>query len=219
MKRILLSTAVIIALASPSYAWDARTGGSGPQAIGQDGGSATAQAQRQGQRQTQTQGQHQTATGGAGGQGGRGGNAHATGGTSNVSISGLNSGGGGNAGNGGGGVFLTIPDGRGEAPCGGGIGLGGGGSSAGGGLGGTLWEFSDCKRMRESAALEHLGYHDAAIAELCQIDRVRDAFGGTCPQSKVVINTQADRPDYCLTRNAGDVNQHRECDRMRRDPR
>lgn len=115
----------------------------------------------------------------------------------------------------GGGVYLSIPDGHGEAPCGGGIGLGGGGSNAGGGVGGTLWEFSDCKRMRESAALDRMGFRDAAVAELCQIDRVREAFGGKCPgkPAHLVSDVDVGKPDYCFTRNVGDINQHRECDR------
>jgi len=152
-----------------------------------------------------SQAQQQTARGGnarstSSSTGGSGGNV------SGISVS------NGQSGNG---VFLSIPDGRGEAPCGGGIGLGGGGSNAGGGVGGTLWEFRDCKIMREANTLDRMGYHQAAINELCQIDRIREAFGGSCPHPETVIDVDAGKRDYCFTRNAGDLNQHRECDRLR----
>lgn len=86
------------------------------------------------------------------------------------------------------GPSVFVPDGSGQAPCGGGIGLGAGALSSGGAGGGTLWEFGDCKRMRESAALRSLAVEtgdarlqQAALNELCQIDRIREAFGGHCP--------------------------------------
>lgn len=213
MKTLTAALLAATMLTTSAYAWTAQTNGPGPQAIGQDGGSATAQSQHQGQKQSQVSKGGKGGAGGAGGQGGNATGGKARGGTSNVSVNNSASSGGG--GSSGGGVFLSIPDGRGEAPCGGGIGLGGGGSSAGGGVGGTLWEFGDCKRMRESAALERLGYTDAAVAELCQIDRVREAFGGTCPSPRLALDTDAGKWDYCFTRNAGDLNQHRECDRLR----
>lgn len=64
--------------------------------------------------------------------------------------------------------------------------------SAAAGLGGTLWEFGDCKRMREVDALRKMAIENkdspagklieqAALNELCQIDRIKDAFGGKCP--------------------------------------
>lgn len=206
-RKALMAGIMLAALSAPALAWTARTGGSGPQAIGQDGGSASAQGQRQ--SQSSQSNSAASATGGSArssAQGGGGGNSSVT-----NSVSG---GAGYN-----GGVGLTVPGGYGNAPCGGGLGLGGLGLSGGGSGGGTLWEFSDCKRMRESAALRDLGYPGAALAELCQIDRVRDAFGGHCPSAHLVLDTDAGANDYCFTRNAGDKNQHLECDRIRREVR
>lgn len=197
MKIVPITLALLMATTS-AYAWTAKTGGSGPQAIGQDGGSATAQAQRQGQIQKTRN--------------------TAKGGSSNVNVNNSVTSGGGTNGAVVGDLAVTTPEGFGNAPCGGGIGLGGLGLSGGGSGGGTLWEFGDCKRMRESSALRSLGYPDAALAELCQIDRVREAFGGKCPTHDVatVTDVNGDKPDYCFTRNPGDVNQHRECDRTRK---
>jgi hypothetical protein len=79
--------------------------------------------------------------------------------------------------------------------------------------------------LREAAGLASLGLRDIAFAELCQqIDRVRQANGGACPGDTVTPaqapppkvtedwHTTVYRADYCDTRNAGDANQHRECD-------
>lgn len=144
MKRTLVAAAALIILVSPVYAWDARTGGSGPQAVGQDGGSATAQAQHQGQKQHQ----NQTATGGA---------AHATGGTSNVSISGLGAGGGNSSGSGRRAPDVYIPSvggGGSDCPT---VGFGAGGSGlAGGGGFGPSWISSDCNKRRVTDLLAHL---------------------------------------------------------------
>lgn len=211
MKRALLASAFAM-MCLPAFANPQQTNGGGSPAQAQvygDGSAAAAarsNSKATAHSKSNATGGTSNATGGTSrATGGNATGGHAQGGTSNVSVSG----GGGYSG-GGGGVFLSIPDGHGEAPCGGGIGLGGGGSNAGGGVGGTLWEFADCKRMRESAALERLGYHDAATAELCQIDRVRQAMGGECPTS---VASHIVRPaDYCMTRNAGDANQHLECD-------
>lgn len=189
------------------------------------------------QHQGQHQGQHQfqQATGGAGGAGGSaaggsgGSVGNVSGGTAtggSVSVSGLGSSGGG-VGNG---PALYVPDGLGQAPCGGGIGLGAFGGVSGGSGGGTLWEFRDCKIMREAGLLRTIAHntpglpkHDvhridqAALNEVCQIGRVLEAFGGKCPtlyQGSTEVDIDADKNDYCFTRNAGDRNQHRECDRV-----
>lgn len=165
MKTFAAALIAATMLTGPAMAWDYVQNGPGQQI----GDNASGVQNNTSQRQGQAQGQRQTATGG---------NARATGGKSNVSVTNsVRSGGGGV----GGGIGLTVPGGYGNAPCGGGIGLGGLGLSGGGSGGGTLWEFADCKRMRESSALLQLGFPDAALAELCQIDRVRDAFGGRCP--------------------------------------
>lgn len=207
MKRLLLISA--LAFSAPhAYAND-QTGGSGHSANAGLTGGATGAASAATAHSTAdaVSGSHAgasvgntTAAGGAGGRGGRGGNA--TGGKSSVSI--------GNVGNGGGGVGssigLTVPGGYGSAPCGGGVGLGGLGLSGGGSGGGTLWEFGDCKRMRESSALLQLGFPDAALAELCQIDRVREAFGGKCPGAPVAVErAHYDYPNWCID-HAHDVN-------------
>lgn len=131
----------------------------------------------------------------------------------NVTVSNSNGGGTGGGGRGGGDNYLvTTPDGRGMAPCGGGLGLGAVLAS----FGGTLWEFQDCKIIREAAMLKSWGYHDAAIAELCQIGRVKDAFGGTCPSvgqpAAPPITRTGYRYDYCYTRSPGDKDQHKECE-------
>lgn len=202
MKHLLIAATLLATGISPAFSWDYnQTNGHGNQQVG-DGATGLQSNQRQGQSQAQaqSQGQRQSA------------HANATGGSSNVNVS-NNSGGGGGYG---GGVFLSIPDGRGEAPCGGGVGLGGGGSSAGGGVGGTLWEFGDCKRLRESKMLHDWGYPDAALAEMCQIDRVKEAFekvGRQCPSPAAVAEPVTTKYpfDYCGTRNAGDKNQHLEC--------
>jgi hypothetical protein len=214
MKRLLMITTMMLA-AVPALANPVLVNGGGDPAQAQvygDGSSAA--AARSSSTATAVQGQSQSATGGRARA--TGGNARASGGkggSSNVSV---NNSVGRSGGSDSGGIALTVPGGYGNAPCGGGIGLGGLGLSGGGSGGGTLWEFGDCKRMRESSALLQLGYPDAALAELCQIDRVRDAFGGKCPTPATVTDVYADTQDYCFTRNAGDVNQHRECDRKRR---
>lgn len=173
MKRILLSTAVLIALASPALAWTAQTGGSGPQAIGQDGGSATAQAQRQGQHQ----GQRQTATGGNA----TGGTSHATGGTSNVSISGFSNGGGNSSGGGGRAPDVYVPSiggGGSDCPV---VGIGAGGSGIGGGGGiGPSWISGDCNKRKVADLLAHLYGPEVARAYAEQnIDGVKEAVGTT----------------------------------------
>jgi hypothetical protein len=190
MRKILIASALIM-LGSPVYAWpQVNNGGAGGTATG---GIATGGS----------------ITGGPGGIGGRGGQGGTGGRGGSV----------GNAGNGNGNLNVApsigVPSGYGNAPCGGGVSLGGVGMGGGGSGGGSLWEFGDCKRLRESAALRELGYPDAALAELCQIDRVRDAFGGTCPSGGTSIQkTSSVYPyDYCATRNAGDKNQHLECDK------
>lgn len=202
-----LATAVSLfaLIAGPAMAWDTPPPAPAPTTtnMGGNGGNAS---------QHQRQGQQQTARGGSARSSSTGGTSSASNNGSNVSVVS----GGGNSG-GGQGVYLSIPDGHGEAPCGGGIGLGGGGSSAGGGFGGTLWEFGECKIMRESAALDRMGYRDEAVAELCQIDRVRKAFGGKCPakpEAHLALDTTTYPYDWCGTRNAGDASQHRECDRV-----
>jgi hypothetical protein len=80
--------------------------------------------------------------------------------------------------------------------------------------------------MRESHALRSIAaevsnpqvraqLEQGALNELCQIDRVKDAFGGRCPTLAMLdLDTQAGKFDYCFTRDAGDLNQHRECDRI-----
>lgn len=172
-KILMLTAGASLVIATHAFSNPVQINGAGSPAQAQvygNGSAAAAASQRQGQ----TQGQ--TATGG---------NARATGGrggSSNVNVTNtVRSGNGGGSNNGGNAIGLTVPGGYGNAPCGGGIGLGGLGLSGGGSGGGTLWEFGDCKRMRESSALLQLGYPDAALAELCQIDRVREAFGGRCP--------------------------------------
>lgn len=203
MKKLLLTAAALALCAHGACAWTGTNTGSG-------------QLVEQGAAQQQ----RQTATGGAASSVATGGSARSS------SKSTANGGRGGNvsigsvsSGSSGGGVsstpVVTVPDGYGNAPCGGGIGIGGAGLGGGGSGGGTLWEFTDCKRMRESAALRSLGQPLAALRELCQIDRVREAMGGACPEAAPVSAPAAPperyRFDYCYTASAGELRQHREC--------
>lgn len=211
MNRVLIALPLMAALATqPAFAWDYIQNGGGQQ-IG-DGATGTQNNNRASSRSNANAKASSNSFSNSSSSA-KGGSARASGG--NVSIGSVGSG----SGSGGGYVgAITTPDGYGNAPCGGGIGLGGGGGFGGGSGGGTLWEFSDCKRMRESSALRALGYPDAALAELCQIDRVKEAFGGTCPTHEVqrVTTTDAGPYDYCFTRDAGDRNQHKECDDVRK---
>ena len=120
---------------------------------------------------------------------------------------------GGNGGTVNGGLALGVPLGTGNASCAAGISVAGLSLGGGGSAGGGLWELHDCKRARQAELLFRWGYRDQAVALLCQIDDVREAFGGECPRATPVTIVSADPFDYCRTRNAGDKNQHRECDR------
>lgn len=221
-------TAICLAsmIATPSYAGNNKQSGSGPKHM-IDGGPG-AQANVRNTVRNKADG----GAGGNGGNGGAGGAATATAGGSanarsgNISIGSL----GGGSDRDGGGNTLYVPDGAGQAPCGGGLGLGIFGSASAGSGGGTLFEFGDCKRIREFAAIRAVanntpGLSDAdrarlnqgALAELCQIGRVLDAFGGACPtlyQTRLTVETSKYPFDYCETRHAGDVNQHLECDHV-----
>ena len=171
MKRLLLTTVLSLA-ALPAMAWD------------------KTQSQHQGQSQ------HQAAYGGAGGSA-TGGNATSTSAGGNAAAAGGTGGNGGNGGSGGsvsvsgvgnngGGFGIALPSLFSGSSCSGSLSLGfvsvGGGGGGGGG-----WEFTECKIMREANALLQLGYRQAAVNELCQIDRVRQAFGGRCPTIDVVV--------------------------------
>ena len=196
--NILISSAVMSAILwSPvANAWTNTTSGPGPQQIVDGGPGAQATSKSKARATSNSR-------------------SEATGGQANASVTNNVGGGGSGGGGGGGGLGITVPEGLGMANCGGGIGLGGLGLGGGGSGGGTLFEFGDCKRMREISVLLALGYRQAAVNELCQIDRVKDAFGGTCPTEPQPTAIEANRrwgPDYCLTRNAGDANQHLECD-------
>lgn len=192
IKRAVLAFSLLSS--SAAYAWDT------PPPAAATATARQHQTQNQNQHQSQRQSQHQTANGGAGGGGGAGGSGYAS--TGSVSVSG--------SGNTRGGLGITVPDLGIGSSCGGGISIGGIGASGGGSGGGALWEFGECKIIREADALNKLGYPDAAVAELCQIDRVKEAFGGKCP-SPEGIQIGYGR-DYCFTRDAGDTNQHKECD-------
>lgn len=208
MNKFLLAMTLALAMSVPTLPiWanpvQKNTGNGSPNQAQVYGDGSAAQSQSAKSRSTS----RSSATGGTA----TGGNA--TGGSSSV----INqvSGGGGSAG---GGLGLSVPEGFGMANCGGGVGLGGLGLSGGGSAGGSLFEFGDCKRMREASFLLGMGYRQAAINELCQIGRVLEAFGGTCPtiEAATVVQPEADTTvyngDYCMTRNAGDKDQHRECD-------
>lgn len=202
--KLALSLVAILAATSPAMAWDNKNNGHNNQIV--DGGPGAQANSRSSANAHANSQSRSTSTGGNA----TGGNANASGGS--VSVGSI--GGGNGSGSGGGGIALTVPDGIGNAPCGGGIGLGGLGLGGGGSGGGTLWEFADCKRMREASALLHMGFRQAAINELCQIDRVKDAFGGDCPVIDAPAgHTRSYSWDWCGTRNAGDWNQHLECDR------
>lgn len=204
--KFVTAVGVAMLCASPAMAWTNINKGPGPKSISD--GSGSAQAQQQGQKQAQGQAQRQSATAGAaasaaaaGGSGGQGGSGGTVG---NITA----------GGSGGGGLALAVPDGLGMAPCGGGISLGGLGLGGGGSGGGSLWEFADCKRIREAHLLQAWGFHQAAVNELCQIDRVLQAFNGKCPtldQPRLTLKTDDGRPDWCGTVSAGDPGQHPEC--------
>lgn len=212
MKRIILATALVVSCATGALAWDTTPTAT----VGNVNSASNASVKNRNtsvNANTNTNinhnSSHSSSNATSGSISGATSRSTATGG----SVGGVNIN-AGNGGSGGGGVYVTVPDGRGEAPCGGGISLGGVGLGGGGSGGGSLWEFADCKRMREADFLYKMGFQQAAVNEMCQIDRVKQAFGGQCPIIPTVpmsYGVITDPPDYCLTRNAGDRNQHKEC--------
>ena len=194
MKRLLIGGATLALLTTQAMAWSTSPVAPSPNQTQNQG-----QHQHQGQHQGQSQ--NADATGGAGG---------SVGGVSVSNGSGAI-----------GGLSITVPDGAGNAPCGGGIGLGGLGLGGGGSGGGTLWEFGDCKRVRESAILRAMAretgdrrLEQGALNELCQIDRIKEAFGGDCPSLTSVEAVDLPKKykfDYCYTASPGELIQHREC--------
>lgn len=156
MRTALLAAAILLTTSS-AFAWDAKTGGSGPQAIGQDGGLAQSQQARQHQTQGQAQRQGQSQTARGGNATSTGSTANATAGGANVNISGLGNGGGGSSGGGGRApdVFLPSIGGGGmDCPT---VGFGAAGSGLGGGGGfGPSWISSDCNKRKIADLLANL---------------------------------------------------------------
>lgn len=160
MKRLLMAAACLLPM--HAYAWDYNQYGPGQQ-IG-DNASGVQNNNRA----------NANANAAASARSASKSTAGATGGSVNI----------GSAGNSSGGSFVGFnnPGGGGMASCGGGLGLGGIGLGGGGSAGGSIFEFRDCKVLREAAELANLGHADIGTIEICQqIDRVREAFGGTCP--------------------------------------
>ena len=213
MRNILLSGAVLALLTAPALAWDTP-----PAPVANAASHSSARAAAHATATSRSQSRSNSSSISAGGSA-TGGTANATGGS--VLVTGSNGGGSGGVGP----LGNFVPDGTGQAPCGGGLGAGGAGLSLGAGIGGTIFEFGDCKRLREVTALRAIAHEtrdprveQAALNELCQIDRVKEAFGGHCPivGTTIVTDVNADKNDYCFTRNAGDLDQHRECDSVHR---
>lgn len=185
-------------MTAPAMAWTAQTSGKGPQAIGQDGGSAAAsQATARAtaiQGQTQRQGQRQTATGGNA----TGGNAR--GGTSNVSVNNTVGGSGGGSSGGGGrapDVFLPSIGGGGmDCPT---VGFGAAGSGLGGGGGfGPSWISTDCNKRKVTALLSDLfGPGVARAYAIKNIDGVSDAIASATQGRPDEPHYQ--HPAWCVT--------------------
>ena len=207
-----MAGAAVLLMASPAMAWTNTNHGHNNQIVdGGPGAQANSSAKAKASSHSSS---HAT-----------GGNANATGGAASVTNN-VAMGSGNGSGSVGSAPTIFVPEGAGQAPCGGGIGLGGVGLTGGGSGGGSLFEFGDCKRMREAKFLNDLGVQvgsrdliQASLNEMCQIGRVLEAFGGKCPHiyaEKTVVVTRKYPFDYCETRDAGDVNQHLECDRVRK---
>jgi hypothetical protein len=180
--KILLITTTTLMLASPALAWNGTNTGSG-QLVEQGTAIQNHTSSRSYSNAHANSSSRSSATGG------------------NVSLgSGVGSNSVGVA------PSITVPGGYGNASCGGGIGLGGIGLGGGGSGGGTLWEFHNCKVIREAAALQALGQAATAVKLLCeQIDDVRHAMGGHCDQIYKAP------PDWCFTASPGERLQHEEC--------
>jgi hypothetical protein len=215
--NVLLASAFFLASALPALAWDNTNTGRGPNQIvdGGPGAQATAASRATAGASARSTSRGGNGYGGAGGSatGGAGGTGVGTVNINGSGYGGGSGGGGGGRNNGGGGIFLTVPDGTGQASCGGGLGIGGLTPGAGGSGGGTLWEFKDCKVIREANELRAIGRPDLAMREMCQqIDRVREAMGGSC-DAPVAPTPESEkyRYDYCFTASAGERMQHKEC--------
>lgn len=195
MKRLTAALIAATMLSGPAMAWDASTNGSGPQAIGQDGGSATAQAQ--GQRQSQ--GQSQSARSASRSTSSAGSRSISQGGTSRVSINNTVGDGGGNSGGGGGrapDVFLPSIGGGGmDCPT---VGFGAAGSGLGGGGGiGPSWISSDCNKRKVAALLSDLfGVGTARAYAIKNIDGVSDAVKDATQGRPDVPQYQ--HPSWCV---------------------
>jgi hypothetical protein len=204
MQRITAISLLVALTASPAFAGGpADHGGHRPPAPQVSTSGAAASSVARGGTATSS------ATGGAGGSaratGGNGYGGVGYGGSTSVTVQG----GGGNGNNAGTGPAIFLPSLAGNASCGGSISLGGIGPAAGA-SGGGMWEFFQCKAVREANMLQQLGRPDLALALMCQqIDRVKEAMGGSCDAP--VPQTVASKPDYCWTASAGEVKQHREC--------
>lgn len=209
MKTFAAALLVATIMTAPAMAWTAQTAGSGLQAIGQDGGSATAQTQRQTANATggaARSASRSNATGGSA----TGGNAR--GGTSNVSVNNTVGGsGGGSAGSGGRApdVFLPSIGGGGmDCPT---VGFGAAGSGLGGGGGiGPSWISTDCNKRKVAALLSELfGPGVARAYAVKNIDGVQDALASATQGRPDAPKYQ--HPAWCIARSGQWLRNLEEC--------
>lgn len=201
MKLAYATLALLLATTS-AHAWTAQTGGSGPQAIGQDGGSAT--AQKQGQRQTQGQSQSARSASRSSSTSG------ATGGTSNVSVNNTLGGSGGGSGNGGGRApDLYLPSiGASGMDCPTvGVGVGGSGLSGGGILSASTIS-SSCNQRKVVDILSNLfGPGVAREYAIQNIAGVKEALASaTKAQPPAPLH-----PSWCIASNGQWLSDLNEC--------
>lgn len=188
--------AALALLSTPAFAWTNTNNGHNNQIV--DGGPGA---------QANAKGGHGGAGGSATGGNASGGSSTATGG--NVAISGLPGGISGRA------PDITVAPGFAsgmDCPT---VGFGAGGSGLGGGGGfGPSWISSDCNKRKVAALLAELYSTEVARAYVeANIPGVREAvIAVTPPQPTRQTTIRVYSYDWCRTRNAGDRNQHRECE-------
>lgn len=195
--KIAAATLALMLASTSANAWDAKTGGSGPQAIGQDGGSATAQQQHQ--TATARSAARATSSSRSAGGAATGGIANAQAGSSNVSISGLGSGGGSSSG-GGRAPDVYIPSvGASGADCPT-VGFGAGGSGLGGGGGfGPSWISSKCDTRKTVDLLANVFGPAVARAYAVQnIEGVKEAVASATQGRTVQNGVLYEHPAWCI---------------------
>lgn len=198
MKTFAAALIAATMMTAPAMAWTAQTAGHGPQAIGQDGGSAaSAQANAAAIARSTAKAASQSRAS-IGNTTAAGGSSRAMGGTSNVSVNNTVGGGGGSSSGGGGrapDVFLPSIGGGGmDCPT---VGFGAAGSGLGGGGGfGPSWISSDCNKRKVTALLSDLfGPGVARAYAVKNIEGVQEALA-SATQGRP---SEYRHPAWCVT--------------------